>query len=289
MDPVYAPPLSLPLRKANKYNRGALLDSGTQSSVLPDAVVSQLYSITGAVWNNEFQQAAVLCSARSIQGSFTFGLAGPNGPSIAVPISQFIVPIFIQGVAVPAALTQNFFPHASATDTLCKVDTAPLSTLGGGFPAILGDAIMRSAYVVFDLANERIGIAPTVFNSTAPANVVPFASSGAPIPSATTVSESSLTYSVTGTAARTSMPPFTQTAAFFSGSAAPAFASVVAAGEAGNLTGTITGPGTGTGGASPTSSKSSAALVVKPLAWNYVVMAEVLTGLFAMGFAVVLM
>jgi hypothetical protein len=139
--------------------------------------------------------------------------------------------------------------------------------------------------VVFDLANNRIGMAPTVFNSSAPANVVPFASSGAPIPSASTVSEPSLTYSLTGTAAETSQTTFTQTAVFFSGSAGPAFASAVAAGEAGNVTTTGTG-----GTASPTSSgKSSAAAVVRPFALNYLFMAEVLTGLFAMGFAVVLM
>jgi len=134
-------------------------------------------------------------------------------------------------------------------------------------------------------------MAPTVFNSSAPANVVPFASSGAPIPSASTVSEPSLTYSLTGTAAETSQTTFTQTAVFFSGSAGPAFASAVAAGEAGNITATVSGLGIGTGGtASPTSSgKSSAAAVVRPFALNYLFMAEVLTGLFAMGFAVVLM
>jgi elongation factor G len=255
--------------------------------VLPDEIVSQLYSITGAIWNSEFQLAAVLCSARSIEGSFTFGFAGPNGPSISIPISQFIIPIAnANGTVVPASLTPNFFPHASPTDTLCKVDAIPRSLLGQGpVGYLLGDSFLRSAYVVFDLANNRIGIAQTVFNSSTPANVVPFASSGAPIPSASTVSEPSLTYSLTGTAAETSQTTFTQTAVFFSGSAGPAFASAVAAGEAGNVTTTGTG-----GTASPTSSgKSSAAAVVRPFVLNYLFMAEVLTGLFAMGFAVVLM
>ncbi|KAE9367406.1 acid protease [Stipitochalara longipes BDJ] len=272
---------------------GVVLDSGTSGSVLPDEIVSELYSITGAIWNSAFGLAAVLCSARSIEGSFTFGFAGPNGPSIAVPISQFIIPITLaDGTLVPAALTPNFFPHASPGDTLCQVNVTPRSQLGvGEIGALLGDSFMRSAYVVFDLANNRVALAPTVFNSSAPANVVPFASSGAPIPSASTVSEPSLTYSVTGLAAVTSAPPFTQTAPFFSGSAGPAFASAVAAGEAGNITSVVSGLGTGTGGTTgPTSSgKSSAAAGVRPFAWNYLVVVEVLAGLFAMGFAIVLM
>jgi hypothetical protein len=49
---------------------------------------------------------------------------------------------------------------------------------------LLGDTFLRSAYVVYDLINNEIGIAATDFNSTE-TNVVPFASSGATIPSAT--------------------------------------------------------------------------------------------------------
>ena len=52
-------------------------------------------------------------------------------------------------------------------------------------PYLLGDTFLRSAYVVYDLANNQIGIAPTDFNST-DSNIVPFPSMSAPIPDATT-------------------------------------------------------------------------------------------------------
>lgn len=51
-------------------------------------------------------------------------------------------------------------------------------------PYLLGDTVLRSAYVVYDLENNQIAIAPTKYNSTE-SNIVAFASKGAPIPSAT--------------------------------------------------------------------------------------------------------
>ena len=51
-------------------------------------------------------------------------------------------------------------------------------------PYLLGDTFLRSAYVVYDLVNNQIALAQTDFNATS-SNIVAFASSGAPIPSAT--------------------------------------------------------------------------------------------------------
>jgi len=57
---------------------------------------------------------------------------------------------------------------------------------------------LRSAYVVYDLVNNRIGIAQSNFNAGS-SNVVAFASSGAPIPSATTAQGGiSVTQTATG-------------------------------------------------------------------------------------------
>lgn len=290
--PMYAPsPPSSPPTKLTRSS-GAILDSGTASSALPDAIVAQLYSVTGAVWNAEFGVAAVLCSARSIPGNFTFGFAGPNGPRISVPIAQFIIPGVLGGMTVNSSYTTFEFPHASPSDTLCVVDVLPSSSFQG--TVLLGDAFLRSAYVVFDLANNRIGIANTVFNSTAPANVVPFASSGAPIPSASTVQEPSLTYAVTSTAAVSTKTSFKQTApTWFQGSAGLAFASAVAKGEAGSVTvtfsGLVTATGAATSAATGAATHKSGAVGVRPLGWSGFVVVEVLAGLFVMGVAVVLM
>jgi hypothetical protein len=68
-------------------------------------------------------------------------------------------------------------------------DGQPACILGvqdeAGRGVILGDTFLRNAYVVYDLVNNRIGLAQSNVNSTS-SNVVTFPSVGAPIPSATT-------------------------------------------------------------------------------------------------------
>ena len=54
-------------------------------------------------------------------------------------------------------------------------------------PWTLGDTFLRSAYVVYDLENNEIGLAATDFNSTEE-KIVAFESQGAKIPSATRAS-----------------------------------------------------------------------------------------------------
>jgi hypothetical protein len=51
-------------------------------------------------------------------------------------------------------------------------------------PFLLGDTFLRSAYVVYDLVNNEVGIAATDFNATT-SNIVAFPSAGATIPSST--------------------------------------------------------------------------------------------------------
>ena len=260
--------------------------------------MTQLYSITGAVWSTKYNASVIDCSARSLTGSFNFGFAGANGPVIAVPISELIYPFTSTTGETYQAV--DLFPHAKQSDLLCVLAVTPRSQLGvQPLSIILGDAFLRSAYVVFDLANKRIGMAQAKFNSTG-SNIVPFASSGAPIPSATSVSEPALTYSVTGTSAVTSQPVFTQTAPFFEGSAGVAFASAVETDEAITNTATQTtgSPTTGTqgtgSGSQPTGSQTSAsstaskkpnaAASMQPLVWSHFILIEAVACLFAVGF-----
>lgn len=244
----------------------AVLDTGTTTTVLPDDLAQKLFDISGATYNAGFDAAVLPCTARYVQGYLSFGFAGPDGPVIKVPISEMIFPVIINGTTVSATV---LFPKAAADDLLCLLNVTPLSVLSPGVPLLMGDSVLRSAYVVFDLANERIGLAQTNFNSTE-SNVVPFESLSAAIPSATTVSETSLTYSVTGTAvAQVTLSPFSQiTTGFFSGSAGLAFSSVLAA--VGSSTATTTGiQSTGTiTPASPTATTKSAASSSRPFNQN---------------------
>ena len=85
-------------------------------------------------------------------------------------------------------------PHFQNGEAACAlgIDAAQ------GRPVLFGDTFLRSAYVVYDLVNNRIGIAQSNFNAGS-SNIVAFASSGAPIPSATTAQAGiSVTQTATG-------------------------------------------------------------------------------------------
>ncbi|EHL01991.1 putative aspartic-type endopeptidase OPSB [Glarea lozoyensis 74030] len=64
----------------------------------------------------------------------------------------------------------------------CVFGVAP----AGSSTAVLGDTFIRSAYLVYDLANNEISIAQTTFNATA-TNVLEITTGSDSVPSATAV------------------------------------------------------------------------------------------------------
>lgn len=98
------------------------------------------------------------------------------------------MPLLYHDRLTPSRLVLPIHDATGAVATY--TDGTPACLLGiqpaAGRPILLGDTFLRSAYVVYDLVNNRIGIAPTNFNSTK-TNIIPFASSGAPIPNASTI------------------------------------------------------------------------------------------------------
>jgi hypothetical protein len=163
-------------------------------------------------------------------------------------------------------------PYLSNGDPACIFGIGPASVLDNG-PLLLGDTFLRSAYVVYDLANYRIGLAQTKFNST-DSNVAPFPSLNASIPSATTVADE---VPVTETASKGVIgrptPPasivatsgLNVTSALYTGAAGPAFASATAAT-------TVTATKKSVAGARP-----------NPIAWEQIALVGLTMGLLGMG------
>lgn len=156
---------------ASNFAVAAILDSGTSLTYLPDDVAKVVFKEFGASFNHNLGYT-IPCNVANVQGSLNFGFGGPNGPVIKVPISELVFP-----------LTDNNNRPITYKNgqQACGLG---LDSAGDG-PVLLGDTFLRSAYVVYDLHNNRIGIAQTNFNATE-SNVVAFPSLGAPIPSATT-------------------------------------------------------------------------------------------------------
>ncbi|KAK3945466.1 mitochondrial elongation factor g 1-like protein [Diplogelasinospora grovesii] len=150
-----------------------VLDSGTTLTYLPTDLAMQAWKEAGAVYSTDFGAAVIPCNMQNSKGFFSFGFAGPNGPLINVTMDELVLDL-------PSGPTPTFSSGVYKGLDVCEFGIQNFSSA----PYLLGDTFLRSAYVVYDLINNEIGIAATDFNSTK-TNIVAFPSSSAQIPSAT--------------------------------------------------------------------------------------------------------
>ncbi|KAK8132411.1 hypothetical protein PG999_000584 [Apiospora kogelbergensis] len=148
-----------------------VLDSGTTLSYLPTDLAIQVWKEVGAVFDTETQMAFLPCDMENSKGTFEFGFAGPNGPKISVDMTELVLDLG-EGDNVP-----RFKSGQYKGKTVCQFGIQNFTSE----PFLLGDTFLRSAYVVYDLENNQIGMAATDFNSTK-SNIVSFPSKGAKIP-----------------------------------------------------------------------------------------------------------
>jgi hypothetical protein len=169
----------------SNYAEPAILDSGTTITLLPDDIAQSLFDDLGAEMDQELGAVVVPCALANKNGSITYGFGGVGGPSISVEVSQLVLPL---------ASFNGRVPQFNNGEEACQLGIQA----AGDLPTLFGDTFLRSAYVVYDLDNNRIALAQTDFNATG-SNVVPFASAGAPIPSASTApNEAAVTQTASG-------------------------------------------------------------------------------------------
>lgn len=152
-----------------------VLDSGTTLSYLPQDLTLQVWREVGAIYvtdSNGNGAPLVPCALANNEGYFTFGFGGDGGPLIQVDMDELVVQAFTQETPLPSG------PYEG--QSACQFGIQNYS----GDHFLLGDTFLRSAYVVYDLENNEIGIAQTDFNATT-SNIMPFTSQGATIPSST--------------------------------------------------------------------------------------------------------
>lgn len=186
---------------------GVVMDSGSVFTYLPTATVQSIYDLLGAVQSPlasyyVFVDCSLLTPASGPVTTIDFQFTGPTGPIISVPLNEMVFPLSDYA---------EIADHVSALGTLPFEDTCMFGLLGAdeaGGASVLGDTFLRSAYLVYDLDSNSIGIAQTVFNSTS-SNVVEFAAgqSGFPVVSGVSSSHtSSATGLSTGSEGTTSKP-----------------------------------------------------------------------------------
>lgn len=153
-----------------------VLDSGTTLSYLPTDIAQQMWEETGAMYSASTGLAIIPCRMERSTGYFNFTFGGAGGPTIKVGMDELVLDLVVSGPA------PHFTSGKYAGEDACEFGIQ--NTTGTN---LLGDTFLRSAYVVYDLMNNEIGIAQTDFNATE-SNIVAFASQNAVIPSATLVS-----------------------------------------------------------------------------------------------------
>lgn len=163
----------------------ALFDSGTTAARIPDIVYNNLVQGLGAVVTDG--TTLVPCSLveednnKNMSVSFHFG--GPDGVAMAVPLSALI------DLNTAMSLDKDL-------PDVCVLLIGP--TIEG--ETILGDAFLRSFYVVYDVANDQVAIATAALGvtKTGDITVIP---TGTGIPGAS----STATYMLTTAATTSSM------------------------------------------------------------------------------------
>lgn len=132
---------------------GVLLDAGSTLMYLPKDVASVIHNKVQAVVDGRFTRiptAYVPCALANQDKTVDLTFSGVK---ISVPFNELVLP------------TKGY----NGTSRTFR-DGRPACTFGissnQGGSSILGDTFLRSAYVVYDLANNRISLAQTNFNST---------------------------------------------------------------------------------------------------------------------------
>lgn len=131
-----------------------LLDSGSSLTYLPDDLALEVMNAVGVEYDRRNEVGLVACSLANNATSLNFRF---SEPVISVPMNELVLP------PQPRRYSSNLLTLADGRTEACLFGVVP----AGSNPSVLGDTFLRSAYVVYDLENHEISIAPTNFNATA--------------------------------------------------------------------------------------------------------------------------
>ena len=138
-----------------------LLDSGSSISYLPTGVAGMIYTAFGVTWTGS--QGQVNCNLANSNATIEWNF---SGIIINTPVRELVL------------------PYPGNTGTACQFGINQVNTTSPGLvPYILGDTFLRSVYAVYDIENNEIALAQTVFGSTT-SNIMEITNGTAGIPNA---------------------------------------------------------------------------------------------------------
>ena len=155
----------------------ALLDSGTPTMTLPEGIANQLLTGLGA-FSLDAQDILVPCSYANSNAKVRFSFGGSDGAVIDVPMSELV----FKGALEAGATFDDGTPA-------CELGIESTgANLDGSL--ILGDTFLRSAYIVYDLENNLIAMAPAKYTDDTHVSVI---HAGTSIPGATKTASATAT------------------------------------------------------------------------------------------------
>ncbi|KAL2755711.1 hypothetical protein ACRALDRAFT_2059069 [Sodiomyces alcalophilus JCM 7366] len=157
-------------------NIPVILDSGATMTFLPNEIAQAIFREFDVAFLRDVAVPVVPCDRASGEETVTFRFGSEDGPVIRLRMNELIMkppkwPIVTVG-------DEDLLPYGNPDDKLCQFGIRNVTHE----PFILGDTFMRSAYIVHDLVNHEVGIAPAVFNATM-SNIWAFSNYGQRIPS----------------------------------------------------------------------------------------------------------
>ncbi|KAM0245328.1 hypothetical protein ACHAQJ_010596 [Trichoderma viride] len=161
-------------------NATAVLDSGSTISLLPDAVVQNIWKQFNVLNVRGIPIPFVDCGKANSKGvTFSFQFANKT---IQVPIDEMVINNLAsaQDEIMSDPTLQQLF---KGWDGVCTFGIGSISDYGISSSSfvLLGDTFLRSAYVVYDLQNKQIGIAQATLNSTT-SSIIEFEAGSKTIP-----------------------------------------------------------------------------------------------------------
>ena len=181
-----------------------LLDSGSSLMYLPNDLTTDIFNEVNAVYDSNAGAAYVDCSLANSDSSISFSF---SGATVSVPFSEIVLNAGTnsdgQGLTFQNGVPACIFGIAPAEDST----------------PVLGDTFLRSAYVVYDLANNEISLAQTDFNSTSD-NIQEITNGTSGVPGSTVVA-TAVTTVVAGTGGARLGGPTSGLTGSISGAAVP--------------------------------------------------------------------
>ncbi|KAL2150499.1 hypothetical protein VTH82DRAFT_7062 [Thermothelomyces myriococcoides] len=182
----------MPAIRTNDFPVDVVLGHGEVFSFLPDLLADQIAAMAGATFNESLGYFTIPCNAGERNNTkFVFEIGGDGGPKLNTETVDLVQPSIIYS---DPTWSGQLLESDMCLFAIQKYDTGSSSSSSYDYLYNLGGSILRRTYVVYDLANHEIAVAPVKFQSdgsTPTPEIKAFESYGAYTPDATELCTSS--------------------------------------------------------------------------------------------------